>query len=107
MADQNNLWLGTSRRDDGVVVGVKGEVDLVGAPKLRDLLDGLLAKGERSVVIDLTGTTLLDSTALGVLVHAQRRFRAAGGVITLRGPCDHVRRILEVTGLDRVFALEA
>lgn len=95
-----------SRRDGEVIVSVRGEIDLSSAPALRATLDECLDSGDSHVVIDLTETTLVDSTVLGVIISAQRRFQQAGGAIVLRSPDDQVRRVLEVTGLHRVFTIE-
>jgi anti-sigma B factor antagonist len=49
----------------------------------------------------------MDSTALGVLVGALRAQRATGGELEL--VCSRPRhlRLIEVTGLDRVFTVHA
>jgi anti-anti-sigma factor len=45
------------------------------------------------------------STALGVLVAAAKRQRATGGEVVVRSPQPRIRRVFELTGLDRVFDL--
>jgi anti-anti-sigma factor len=68
------------RRDDGVgVVRLSGEVDMYTAPQLKQSMLGLIDEGAAKVVIDLSGVTFIDSTALGVLIGGVRRLRAAGG----------------------------
>jgi anti-sigma B factor antagonist len=73
------------------VIAVTGEIDVATAPQLREALHGAIAQGQSTVVLDLLGVTFLDSTALGELhvVIADAR----------------IRKIFEITGLDKVFPL--
>jgi anti-sigma B factor antagonist len=56
-------------------------------------------------VVDLSGVTFMDSTGLSVLVGALKRLRLMDGRLTVVAPDDDLRRIFEVTGLDRSFTL--
>ena len=52
------------------VVAVRGEIDLFTAPELKSALSEAIESGHTRIVVDLTDTTFLDSTALGVLIRA-------------------------------------
>lgn len=65
-----------------------------------------LDAGTSTIILDLSEVTFLDSMALGVLVGAAKRARADGGELRLVVPGTSIRRILEVTLLDRVFPLD-
>jgi len=82
---------------------ISGEVDLASAPRLRDQFQRLEA---RNVVVDLSGVTFIDSTGLGVLVAALKRTREAGGELTLRAPTRSTRKVLDITGLSQLVAIE-
>ena len=82
-----------------VVVGVTGELDVATTPELRDCLAGV----DGDVVVDLSGVTFMDSTALGALVSATNRSREQGATFTLRGESAFVHRLLKVAGLDDFF----
>jgi anti-anti-sigma factor len=97
------------RAEPGVeVVVVTGEHDLSTAPELERRLEAALDSGQ-PVVIDLLGTTFIDSTVLRVLICAREQagersvgFRCALGETTGHG----VRRLLELTGMeDRLSAV--
>jgi len=97
------------RAEPGVeVVVVTGEHDLSTAPELERRLEAALDSGQ-PVVIDLLGTTFIDSTVLRVLICAREQagdrslgFRCALGESTGHG----VRRLLELTGMeDRLEAV--
>ena len=97
------------RAEPGVeVVVVTGEHDLSTAPELERRLEAALDSGQ-PVVVDLLGTTFIDSTVLRVLICAREQagdrslgFRCALGESTGHG----VRRLLELTGMeDRLEAV--
>ena len=91
---------------DHTVVAVSGEIDLYTAPRLAAELNKVLAKDEPvRVVVDMSGVDFCDSTGMNVLLSALKRAREIGGGLDLAGPRPAVRKILQVTGLDTVFAV--
>jgi anti-sigma B factor antagonist len=56
-------------------------------------------------VIDLSGTTFVDSMAIGTMLGVARRANGWGGWVRLVAPRPNVRRVLHLTGLDKVFAM--
>jgi anti-sigma B factor antagonist len=101
--------LSVSRPYDGgtSVVAVSGEVDVHSAPALRDAITALLASGERSVVVDLSEVSFLDSTGLGALVSARTAAGTTGGSLPLVCTHERVLRLFTITGLDDVFEIHA
>ena len=88
----------------GKVVSLRGEVDVYTAPVLKQRLIRLLEEGEKHITIDLTGVDYFDATALGVLIGAQKRARQAdGGCVDLICPNPRIKRVFEITGLDKIF----
>ena len=102
-----NFSLSTEQPVDGAdcVVVLGGEVDLYTAPELKQELHRLVAEGATRVVVDMTQTTFIDSTTLGVLLSVVKRVRPEGGTVVLVCPDRNVRRIFEITLLDRVFPI--
>ena len=86
-------------------VSVAGEADLYTAPELKAALVGAIDGGARSVLVDLSRTTFIDSTTLGVLMGGVRRLRPNGGEIAIVCRDANIRKIFEITLLDRVFAI--
>jgi anti-sigma B factor antagonist len=86
------------------VVSVEGELDLSTAPKLKwMLLDSLESEGAQ-VVADLSLVSFMDSTALGVLVGAQRKL-AADTRLAIVCTSEKVLQIFEFSGIDSAFAI--
>jgi anti-sigma B factor antagonist len=87
------------------ILTVAGEIDVATAPQLRESLHGVIAQGHATVVLDLLGVTFLDSTALGVLVGALKRCRELGGELHIVVTDARIRKIFEITGLNKVFPI--
>jgi anti-sigma B factor antagonist len=102
-----NFTLSSEKLDGGAdyVVSLGGEVDLYTAPELKQELHRLVSQGATRLVIDMSETTFIDSTTLGVLLSVVKRVRPEGGTVVLVCPDRNVRRIFEITLLDRVFAI--
>ncbi|MCF6474101.1 STAS domain-containing protein [Nonomuraea sp. MG754425] len=89
---------------DCAVLKVAGEVDVFTAPKLREQMIDLAAKGVVHIVADLSAVEFLDSTGLGVLVGGLKRLRTQDGSLALVMTTDRISRIFRITGLTAVFA---
>ena len=87
------------------ILAVHGDADLHTAPELREALRGATDDGVTTLVVDLSGAPVIDSTSLGVLLGALKRLRERDGQIRLVVPRPEVRRVFEITMLDRVFSL--
>ena len=106
MVGSEHCRIDVERPSDGLaIVGVVGDADLYSAPELRDRLTELLDDGARRVVVDLSETTFVDSMTLGVLLGSMKRLSTAGGRLELVVSRPDIRRIFEITMLDRVFEL--
>jgi anti-sigma B factor antagonist len=87
------------------VVAAAGELDLYAAPLLDRELQRIIEGGGQLVVVDLTETTFIDSTALGVLLRALQRIRPAGGRVGVVADNPSIVKIFEITRLDRVLPI--
>ena len=91
--------------DERHVVAVRGEIDLFTAPDLKAMLLAAIDSGKSRIVVDLSDTSFLDSTALGVLIGAVKRLRARDGVLTLVNTDANIAKTFEITGLDQIFTI--
>ena len=99
-----NFKIGTrSTRNDIPLIEMEGEVDVYTAPQLKQQMLNLLDGGSQGMLIDLTKVEYLDSTALGVLIGGLKRMRERDGNFALVCPNQRVRRVFEITGLDKIF----
>jgi anti-sigma B factor antagonist len=87
------------------VFDVAGELDLYTSSRLKERLRALSDQGKHRIVVNLERVEFMDSTALGVLIGARKRAREHDGEVALAGPTEPVRKVLSITGLDRVFPI--
>jgi anti-sigma B factor antagonist len=50
--------------------------------------------------------TFIDSTGLGVIVGAVKRIKEDDGTLSLRAPSRSTRKVLDITGLSEIIAIE-
>ena len=99
------LKLGHYDKDGIEVVAVEGEIDIYTAPRLRELLIDLVSKNDYQLIVNLEKVGFVDSTGLGVLVGGLKRVRAHDGSLDLVCTREQILKILEITGLTKVFGI--
>jgi anti-sigma B factor antagonist len=87
------------------VLAVRGEIDLFTAPELKQVLAESIEGGRIRIIVDLTDTTFLDSTALGVLIGAVKRLRSRDGALAIVNIDENIAKTFEITGLDQIFTI--
>jgi anti-sigma B factor antagonist len=97
------LTFTTEQVDPVTVLAVTGEVDLDTADALRDQVAEVLRDRPSELVLDLSGVGFLDSSGLGALLEVQRRLTDEGGYLRLVIASRHVRRVIDVTGMEHVL----
>jgi len=91
--------------DETHVVAVTGEIDLFTAPEFKQRVSAPIDAGRTRVVVDLTETTFIDSSSLGVLTGAHRRLRRLEGSLVIVCSNDAIVKTFRITGLDSVFTI--
>jgi anti-sigma B factor antagonist len=90
-----------------VTLNITGELDAVSVPDLRPVLDDLITKGHKKIVVDLSGLRLIDSSGVGAIVYLFRKLRAVGGTVSVRGAADQPLAILRLLKLDQILLVDA
>jgi anti-sigma B factor antagonist len=91
--------------DDTHVIAVKGEIDLFTAPEFKQRVSAPIDAGRSNIVVDLSSTTFIDSSSLGVLIGAHRRLKLRGGSLIVVCDNEAIVKTFRITGLDGVFTL--
>ena len=86
------------------VFHVSGELDNASAKALDDELRKAIV-GPSPVVLDLSEVNFIDSTGLRVLVLAAKQAALNGTSLKIARVTERTRKMLELTGLDRVLPL--
>jgi len=99
------LKVRTRRKGGSTVVAVRGEIDIATVPELAGRLDALRPDDLRELIVDLEGVDHIAADGLRTLVRLRHRVREQGGSLRLVCGNSRVRRIFQVTDLDKVFPL--
>ena len=90
--------------DTSILISVQGELDLATAPRLKWPLVDAIDGGARALIVDLSGVTFMDSTALGVLIGIRRTLKL-GSRLAIVCSDPSVLKIFQISGLDSVFQI--
>ncbi|NKQ52083.1 STAS domain-containing protein [Amycolatopsis sp. K13G38] len=83
-----------------------GEIDHTAVQQLDRAVSDLLDQGVQRLVVDFADLSFFDSACISALVRARTMAEERGGTITLANVNKYARRILDLTGLSAVFALD-
>ncbi|MGB8732168.1 MAG: STAS domain-containing protein [Candidatus Sulfotelmatobacter sp.] len=88
----------------GALASLKGRIDIDSSPAVRDQLIALLhAPHPRTVRIDLSGVTHIDSSGVATLIEALKIARNCKTELRLQGLHDRLLRLFESTGILSLF----
>jgi anti-sigma B factor antagonist len=89
---------------EGAFVRLEGQLDIETAPLLRARIDDV-DWPETVTYLDLGALSFVDSTGIGCLFKLHQRISDIGGIVVARQPSDQLRRLMEVTQLNRLIAV--
>lgn len=87
------------------LVVVSGRIDSYTAPELEKALLGLIASGQRNIVVNLAGTDFISSAGLKALLSALMKVRKAtpAGDLVVAEIKPELRESFDLVGFDRLF----
>lgn len=92
----NNCWK----------VYLEGELDVSTADELKKCLHKLVDEKNIDIKLNLENLDYIDSTGLGVMIGILKRLKIEEKEVYIEKPKDNVRKIFNITGLDKIFKLE-
>ena len=93
------------RKDQIAICRVSGDLDAGSANELVADLDREIDGGSNRLVLDLGRVAYIDSSGLGALVKVLKKTRLVGGDVRLAELEPEVRKVLELTRLDKIFEI--
>jgi anti-sigma B factor antagonist len=94
------LELSSARHGDRTVVAVKGELDIVSRNQFIAHVDGVIRDNGNKIIIDFSGLSFIDTSALSTVVSYWKRLSSEeGGLLALAGAEYTNARVLWITGL--------
>lgn len=89
-------------------MSIGGELDLATAPQVQPTLSAALADlhpADPSMLVDLHRLDFMDTSGLGLLLHARKTAKDHGSDLILIAPAPRVRRVLSKTNLLQTFTV--
>jgi len=97
------LHIRSEREGDVHAVALRGEFDLAYADQVERELKRVEATDARSIILDLSGLTFLDSTGIRLILEAQTRSQQdANRLMLLRAP-RMVQRVFAIAGVEQML----
>jgi anti-sigma B factor antagonist len=78
---------------------LRGEFDAYSMPRLGDLLDAAIERGDYELVIDMCAVTFVDMSTLNRIVRAMKQVYRHNGHLVLACADRHVLRAIDLAGL--------
>ena len=92
---------------DITVVSCAGRFTLGTQLRLTEsMINTLIQKGARKLVIDLTHTEIVDSAGLGILMHVFGEMEQIGGILRVAGSNERVANLFQITHTNGILALD-
>lgn len=93
------------REGSAVVVVPDGDILASTVPRLRPAMRDAVRSGAREMVVDLAGTSMIDSTGLGLLLSAFNSMQAAGGTFSVVHASDEILELFHTMRIHQHFSV--
>lgn len=102
-----DLQIDVRRDGNYAILDLVGEVDAYTAGRFREIMLGVIEEGHKNIIISMASVEYIDSSGLGALVGGLKRVSEHNGRIVI--VCDNyqVKKVFEITGLEKVFTIYA
>lgn len=88
-----------------VVLALEGGIVAGRCAALEQQVAALAAGGQKCVVLDLAGITMLDSAGVGTIVACLTKLKKAGGDLRIAGAGGKAESVLKMTQMDKVLGM--
>jgi anti-sigma B factor antagonist len=97
--ERPELSIAVLRDPDEIVLKLAGEIDMLTAARLSNVVNELLADAPVRIVLDMAGVTFCDSQGLGTIVVLTKKASHSQSVLLLTNVGEFLLRVLDITGL--------
>jgi anti-sigma B factor antagonist len=99
----NDLRIQTKSEENRVIVSISGDIDAYHSPKLKEEMEKYTSGEVKEILLELSDVPYIDSAGLGTLVSILRETRNGKKSLKLIGLRPNIKRIFEMTRLDKIF----
>ncbi len=99
----NDLKIQSKTEENRIILFISGDIDAYHSPKLKEEMEPFINGEMRDISLDLSDVPYIDSAGLGTLVSILRETRNGKKSLKLIGLRQNIKRIFEMTRLDKIF----
>ncbi|MDR4495477.1 MAG: STAS domain-containing protein [Nitrospirales bacterium] len=88
-----------------IVLSLKGRCDFKSRHTYQRALDQAFQRTPKSVILDFTDVTYIDSAGLGLLALSHKKFSANAMCLMIAAPQKPVRQILHLANMGKIFPI--
>lgn len=99
------MQIQTGKEKNVVVVSVKGKIDAVTAPDFEKVLANLIAQGENTFLMELSGLEYISSAGLRSILATAKQVKPKGGNILFSGLRGPVKDVFNISGFGTIFKI--
>jgi len=96
-----------TEKNDVVIISLSGKI--MGGPEageINELINNLIDKDKKKIIIDLEKVGWMNSSGLGILIGAVTTLKNNGGKLIIVNVSDRIENLLKITKLSGVFNIE-
>lgn len=94
-------------KDQTLIAVLSGEIDHHCARPMRLEIDEKIETCQPEVlVLDFEGVTFMDSSGIGLIMGRHRAMEEIGGEVIIRNPPPHIRRVMRISGMERIAQIQ-
>ena len=100
-----DLQISVRRSGDVALIDLAGEVDAYTSARFREVMMDIIEDGISRLIVSMARVDYIDSSGLGALVGGLKRTSERDGKILIVCHQSQVRKVFEITGLEKVFPI--
>ncbi len=101
----NDLKFQSVLEENNTIISISGDIDAYHSPKLKEEMEKFIKSETENIILNLTDVPYIDSAGLGTLVSILRESRNYKKELKLVGLRKNIKRIFEMTRLDKIFLI--
>lgn len=100
-----DLQIDVRRKNNYAILDLVGEVDAYTAGRFREIMLRVIEEGSKNIIVSMKNVEYIDSSGLGALVGGLKRVSEKNGRILIICDNPQVKKVFEITGLEKVFQI--
>jgi anti-sigma B factor antagonist len=103
--EEKRMEITEGKIKNSTILMLNGRLDASSSNSLKEKITSLSKEKQVRLIVDMGGVDFIDSSGLGSLVSCLRSVNKLGGDIIITSLQDHVRAVIELTRLHRIFQI--